>query len=128
WPSLAVRLKLSGFARELAMRSELIAREGDHFRLRVPVKTLLDAGAETRLRLALSEHFGRPMRLSAEVGATVGPTAASLGEQARAERQKGAEEAIYADPFVRELIENFGASVDPATIRPAPSGTEGSGK
>jgi DNA polymerase-3 subunit gamma/tau len=128
WPSLAVRLKLSGFARELAMRSELIAREGDHFRLRVPVKTLLDAGAEARLKLALSEHFGRPVRLSAEVGATVGPTAASLGEQARAERQKGAEEAIYADPFVRELIENFGASVDPATIRPAPSGTEGSGK
>ena len=25
---------------------------------------------------------------------------------------------MYADPFVRELIENFGASVDPASIRP----------
>lgn len=119
WPALAAALGLSGLARELALRSELVAREGDHFTLRVPVKALLEAGNESRVRAALSEHFGRPIRLTTQVGATSGATAASRNEVARAARQKQAEDAIYADPFVRELIENFGASVDPRSIRPA---------
>jgi DNA polymerase-3 subunit gamma/tau len=119
WPALAVALKLNGLTRELALRSELVTREGDHFSLRVPVKALLEAGNEERLRAALGEHFGRPIRLSTQVGAIAGATAASRGEQARAVLQQQAEDAIYADPFVRELIENFGASVDPRSIRPA---------
>ena len=118
WPALVQKLKLAGMPRELALRSELVSREADHFRLRVPVKTLLESGAEARLRAALSEYFGRPVRISAEIGATQGPTAAGLNEEARAQRQRRAEESIYADPFVRELIENFGASVDPASIKP----------
>jgi len=104
--------------RELALRSELVSREAGHFRIRVPVKTLLESGAEARLRSALSEYFGQPIRISAEIGATRGPTAAGLNEEARAQRQRRAEEAIYSDPFVRELIENFGASVDPTSIKP----------
>ncbi len=118
WPKLVQSLKLAGMPRELAMRSELVSREGDLFRLRVPVKTLLESGAESRLRAALSEHFGRTVRIAAEIGPARGPTAAALNEQARAQRQQRAEESIYADPFVRELIENFGASVDPASIKP----------
>ncbi len=120
WPELVGCLKLAGMPRELALRSELVSREADHFRIRVPVKTLLESGAEARLRAALSEYFGRPIRISAEVGATRGPTAAGLNEEARAQQQRRAEEAIYSDPFVRELIENFGASVDPASIKPIP--------
>jgi len=118
WTELVGRLKLAGMPRELALRSELVSREGDHFKLRVPVKTLLESGAEARLRAALTEHFGRPIRISAEIGATRGPTAAGLNEEARSQRQRRAEESIYSDPFVRELIENFGASVDPASIKP----------
>ncbi|HEX4584610.1 MAG TPA: DNA polymerase III subunit gamma/tau [Burkholderiaceae bacterium] len=118
WPELVQKLKLAGMPRELALRSELVSREADHVRLRVPVKTLLESGAQERLRAALSEYFGRPIRISAEIGATRGPTAAGLNEEARAQRQRHAEESIYSDPFVRELIENFGASVDPASIKP----------
>jgi DNA polymerase-3 subunit gamma/tau len=119
WPALAVSLKLTGLARELALRSELVAAQGDQLTLRVPVKALLEAGGEARLRAALQEHFGRPIGLITQLGATGGATAASRSEQARAALQKQAEEAIYADPFVRELTENFGASVDARSIRPA---------
>jgi DNA polymerase-3 subunit gamma/tau len=118
WPELVQRLKLAGMPRELALRSEFVSREADHFKLRVPVKTLLESGAQERLRAALTEYYGRPIRITAEVGATRGPTAAGLNEEARAQRQRRAEESIYSDPFVRELIENFGASVDPASIKP----------
>jgi DNA polymerase III subunit gamma/tau len=119
WPAFAAQLTLAGLARELAHRSELIVNEGDHFRLRVPIKSLAEAGTVERLRAAIAEHLGRPARVSVEVGMPPqNATAAGQAEQARAERQKRAEEAIYADPFVREVIENFGAEVDPRSIRP----------
>ncbi|MGZ9031345.1 MAG: DNA polymerase III subunit gamma/tau [Burkholderiaceae bacterium] len=118
WPALVGRLKVVGLVKELASRSELVAQEGDTMKLRVPLKTLLDAGALDKLKAAVSAALGRPIRLAADVGTTGGPTAAGIAEQARADKQRQAEEAIYADPFVRELIDNFGASVDPTSIRP----------
>jgi len=131
WPALAAQLSVSGLARELAARSELVAHDGDHFRLRVPLKTLADSGTVERLRDALTAHFGRAHRLSVEVGATSGATAADLASEQRAEQQRRAEEAIYGDPFVKQLIENFGASVDPQSIHPvdvrAGNGTDGIG-
>ncbi|HET9024990.1 MAG TPA: DNA polymerase III subunit gamma/tau C-terminal domain-containing protein, partial [Burkholderiaceae bacterium] len=118
WPTLVGRLKVAGLVKELANRSELVSHEGDTMKLRVPLKTLLDAGTLDKLKAAVSQALGRPIRLTAEVGSTAGPTAAGITEQARAEKQRRAEEAIYADPFVRELLDNFGASVDPTSIRP----------
>ncbi len=119
WPQFVVALPISGLARELAAHSELVAAEGDHLRLRVDIKSYAEAGNVERLRALLSQHFGRPIRVSVEVGSTAGATtAAALAAQARAERQRQAEQAIYADPFVQELIENFGAQVEPQSIRP----------
>jgi DNA polymerase III subunit gamma/tau len=122
WPRVVDALRVSGLARELAAHSELLSTEGDHFRLRVPIKSYAETANVERLRAALSEHFGRPLRVSVVVGNTGGaPTAATVAEQARAERLKNAEQAIYADPFVQELIENFGAQVEPQSIRPRES-------
>jgi DNA polymerase-3 subunit gamma/tau len=118
WPALVGRLKVAGLVRELANRSELLSHDGDSLRIRVPLKTLLDAGALDKLKAAIGAALGRPVRLAAEVGSTAGPTVAGIAERARAERQRQAEESIYADPFVRELLDNFGASVDPTSIRP----------
>jgi DNA polymerase III subunit gamma/tau len=118
WPALVGRLKIVGLVKELASRSELVSHQGDTMKLRVPLKTLLDAGALDKLKAAVSQALGRPIRLTAEVGTTAGPTAAGIADKARAEKQRQAEEAIYADPFVRELLDNFGASVDPTSIRP----------
>ena len=122
WPRLVDTLQVAGLARELAAHSELLASEGDHFRLRVAIKSYAEPASVERLRAALTQHFGRPIRVSVEVGSTAGAsTAAALAEQARSERQKGAEQAILSDPFVQELIENFGAQVEPQSIRPRES-------
>ena len=50
---------------------------------------------------------------------TVGraPGAARAREENR-QRQSQAAEAINADPFVRELIEGFGATIVPDSIKP----------
>jgi DNA polymerase-3 subunit gamma/tau len=118
WPALVAQLKVNGLVRELAQRSELVGVEGQHFRLRVPLKTLVEAGTVDKLKAALEATLGHAVRVTAEVGATRGPTVAGIAEKASAQRQRAAEESIYGDPFVRELIENFGATVDPASIRP----------
>ena len=128
WPALVARLKVGGLVKELAQRSELVAAQGDHFRLRAPLKTLIEAGTVDKLKAALEAALGRTVRVTAEVGSTTGPTAAGLAEKASAERQRQAEEAIYGDPFVRELIDNFGASVDPASIRPRDANDMGTKK
>jgi DNA polymerase-3 subunit gamma/tau len=119
WPALVHRLDLAGLTRELGLRSELVSFAADRFRLRVPVRALAEAGTVERLAAALSKCLGRRIRVDVEVGATLGPTAAGLADQARSERQRRAEESIYGDPFVQQLIENFGASVDPRSIRPS---------
>jgi DNA polymerase-3 subunit gamma/tau len=118
WPSLVARLSINGMTRELASGSELIGVEGDVFRLRVAVKALAEAGTVDRLRAALATTLGRPVRLSIEIGET-GDTAAVRAERVRNEKQKRAEQSIYNDPFVQQLIENFGAAVDPSSIKPA---------
>ena len=122
WPQLVNALQVAGLARELAAHSELVSVDGDLFRLRVPIKSYAEAANVERLRAALTQHYGRPVRVSVEVGSTAGAnTAAALAEQARSERQKNAEQAILSDPFVQELIENFGAQVEPQSIRPRES-------
>jgi DNA polymerase-3 subunit gamma/tau len=122
WPALAAALPLSGLARELALRSELVEAGEDLLRLRVPVKALLEAGSEAKLRAAIEAHHGRPMRVQIEIGSVRGDTAAARGGQERDARQRQAQDAIYGDPFVRELIEDLGAQVDPASIHPAEPG------
>jgi DNA polymerase-3 subunit gamma/tau len=122
WPQVVNALQVAGLARELAAHSELVSVDGDLFRLRVPIKSYAEAANVERLRAALTQHYGRPIRVSVEVGSTAGAnTAAALAEQARSERQKNAEQAILSDPFVQELIENFGAQVEPQSIRPRES-------
>lgn len=118
WPAFVAALPLNALERELARRSELIGREGNTLRLRVDARHLAEPGTVKRLEAALTEALGGPCRVEAEVGAPAGPTAASLDEALRAQRQREAEDAIRSDPFVRELIEQFGAELDPASVRP----------
>ncbi len=118
WPELAASLPLTGLAREMALRSELVSREGDHLHLRVPVKALADGGNVERVRKALSERLGRAVRLTIETGATNGSTAQARSDQARAAALQEARASIERDPVVRELQQRFGATVDPSSIRP----------
>ncbi len=118
WPALVAALPVNGMTRELAAGSELVGIDGDVYRLRVAVKALAEAGTVERLRSALATALGRAVKLSIEFGET-GDTAAARAERTRLEKQKRAEQAIYSDPFVQQLIDNFGAAIDPASIRPA---------
>ncbi|KJJ99106.1 DNA polymerase III subunits gamma and tau [Burkholderiaceae bacterium 26] len=117
WPALAACLPIRGLAQQLAYQSELAAVEGVTMRLRVPLPPLTDANVVERLEAALTEHFGTPVRVACDIG-PARATAAALDAEQRAERQRSAEDAIAANPFVQALVRDFAAQVVPGSIQP----------
>ncbi|MDY7507121.1 DNA polymerase III subunit gamma/tau [Ralstonia sp. L16] len=117
WPALAASLPIRGLAQQLAYQSELAAVEGVTMRLRVPLPPLTDANVVERLEAALTEHFGTPVRVACDIG-PARATAAAVDAEQRAERQRNAEDAIAANPFVQALVRDFAAQVVPGSIQP----------
>ena len=117
WPKLAAGLPMRGLAQQLAHQSELVAVEGVTVRLRVPLPALTEAGVVERLEAALTEHFGTPIRVACDIGAARA-TAAAADAELRAQRQRDAEDAIAANPFVQALVRDFAAQVVPGSIQP----------
>ncbi len=122
WRALVDRLKLGAMARMLAQNCDLIRFDGRQMLLAVPQehKHLLDNVYQEKLRAALREHLGRQLQVRIEIaqGEVVTP-ARQIGQE-KAERQAQAEAAILGDPFVRDLMESFGAQIVPASIKPVP--------
>jgi DNA polymerase-3 subunit gamma/tau len=120
WPVLAAALPVRGVAQQLAQQSELIkcdSSDGIQFHLRVAVETLLSAGSVDKLAAALTEHFGKPVRVTSEIGA-VQQTANAHAQADRAARQREAEQTMHSDPFVQNLMREFGATIVPGSIKP----------
>ncbi|WP_322009111.1 DNA polymerase III subunit gamma/tau [Paraburkholderia sp. J12] len=125
WPALAATLPLKGISYQLAFNSELTALEGTLLKLSVPVPQYAEASQVAKLKAALAETLGKTVDLAVEVG-PARRTAAALDAAARAQRQRDAEREIGADPFVQQLIRDFGASIVPGSIRPiAPEAAQG---
>src|SRR5262249_19207933 len=80
WPRLANSLNLGGIAKQLAQSSELQRFDGESLELCVPpaAKQLAEKTFQDKLRGALQEHFGRPVRLAVRVGETGGDTPRDL--------------------------------------------------
>jgi DNA polymerase-3 subunit gamma/tau len=118
WSDLTARLPATGGAAQLLQQSELVGVEGNLFKLRVPIKQLMEPPVVARTTDILSKWFNVPVRLSVTLGHTGDGTAAAKASQVRQQRQSDAAQAINSDPFVRELIEGFGATILPDSIKP----------
>src|SRR5690606_26427268 len=78
WPALVAEVKAVGLVAQFLQQSALVEHDGLSFRLRVPIRPLAEPGTVNRARAVLSGHFGAEVRLSVEVGAVDGPTAAAI--------------------------------------------------
>ena len=121
WPALAAALPLRGVVQQLAQQSELLQCEdngdGVLMHLRIPLETLRSAGAVDKLMTALTEHFGKTVRVTTEIGA-VRQTANAAAVAEREARQRQAEESMQRDPFVQTMMREFGATIVPGSIKP----------
>jgi DNA polymerase III subunit gamma/tau len=62
--------------------------------------------------------LGESLRINVSVGAASGASLAASEEKAGDDAQLAAEQSIANDPFVKSLVDEFGARVDRAAIRP----------
>jgi len=107
---------IGAMVRELALQSQLVARDEGQWLLRVERESLNQAGSRDRLTLALKEA-GFDVTLAVEVG-RVTDSPGRRNANASAERQAAAEQLIYSTPLVQKLMKDFGARVVPGSIRP----------
>ena len=108
---------VTALVRELALQSQLVARDVDHWLLRVERESLNQSASRERLQIAL-QAAGHPVNLSVEVGRVI-DSPAKRNAAAAAERQSAAEKMIYEDPFVQAMMRDFGAKIVPGSIKPS---------
>ena len=113
---LAADGSITALVRELALQSQLVARDGGHWMLRVERESLNQPVARERLRVAL-EAAGHAAQISVEVG-VVSDSPARRNAAASAERQRAAEEIVRNDPFVQTMVRDFAAKIVPGSIQP----------
>jgi DNA polymerase III subunit gamma/tau len=113
---LVAREAVVALVRELALQSQLVARDVDHWMLRVERESLNQPASRERLQVAL-KAAGHAVSLGVEVG-TVTDSPARRNAAAAAAKLKAAEEVIRSDPFVQDMIRDFGAKIVPGSIKP----------
>ena len=105
-------------ARQLAQNCELVERAENLVRLRLtPAHKHLQVHQE-KLRAALRELWGGSLGVDITVAEPAGETPAARRQNSERERQEKAIAAIEQDPFVRDVVDLFDASIDQSTIKP----------
>jgi DNA polymerase-3 subunit gamma/tau len=113
---LVAQQAIVALVRELALQSQLVARDTGHWMLRVERESLNQPASRERLRAALAAA-GHDVNLSVEVGA-VGDSPARRNADAAAEKQRAAEEIILNDPFVQSTKHDFPTGWKIISIQP----------
>ena len=107
---------ITALVRELALQSQLVARDTDQWLLRVERESLNQPNNRERLATALA-GAGHVVSLSVEIG-RVTDSPARRNAAKSAERQLAAERVIFEDPFVQTMMRDFGAKIVPGSIKP----------
>ena len=107
---------INALVRELALQSQLMARDNKQWTLQVDKDSLNTPSNCERLQAALAQ-FGHEVQLTVVMGAVQDSTAKRI-KQENAERQARAEAIILQDPFVQTLMRDFDAKIVPGSIKP----------
>ena len=120
WHAILSALNIGGMARELGQHCELGRVDTAKIVLNLsPMhRHLLIKPAQDKLQQAISEYFGRPLKLSIELQETEGETPAATAQRQRQERHELAVASVEQDAFVRDVIEIFDASIIDSSIKP----------
>ena len=120
WLNMFPKLPVSGMTASIGANCTLISAEGDEWLLHLDPahSALFNATQQRRLNDALNQHLQRTLKVTIELIKPEQETPAQAAARMRAERQRLAEESIYADPLVQHMIQQFDAAVRDDTIQP----------
>ncbi len=124
WTALVNRMvaaeMVGALVRELALQSELRSQAGEVWILRVERESLNQAAAREKLQLAVQAALldsGKAVKLVVELG-PVSDSPARRNAAAQQERQQLAEQTIHNDPFVQDMIRDWGGKIVAGSIKP----------
>lgn len=121
WHSVVNACGVGGMVLQLAQNCEFLGLDGIVLRLRLaPSHSHLTAMASnvSKLQDALSACFGKPVRVSIDIGEVASQTPAQVREEARQARHAEAVVALESDPFVKELVEHCDATLVVSSVKP----------
>ncbi|WP_062385682.1 DNA polymerase III subunit gamma/tau [Pseudomonas abietaniphila] len=120
WLELFPKLPISGMTGSIAANCTLISVEGDNWLLHLDPahSALFNATQQRRLNDALNQYHERTLNLTIELIKPEQETPAQAAARRRADRQRQAEASIHADPFIQQMLEQFGARIREDTIAP----------
>jgi DNA polymerase-3 subunit gamma/tau len=107
---------ITALVRELALQSQLLARDADQWQLRVERETLNHPASRERLQTALQAAGHGDVKLVIELGPVTDSPARRLAVKA-AEKMVAAQELIQNDPMVQAMVRDFGAKIVPGSIQ-----------
>ncbi|MBU2289221.1 MAG: DNA polymerase III subunit gamma/tau, partial [Gammaproteobacteria bacterium] len=108
---------IAALARELALQSQLVARDVDQWLLRIERESLNQPSSRDKLQAALAA-LGHGVRIAIEIG-MVSDSPAMRNRRLAEARQRAAEEAIHSDPEIQTMMREWDARIVPGTLRPA---------
>ena len=120
WAGLVARLNLTGMAGMLAKQCELVSVQSNTIELMVPEaqKHLLDKSYQEKLKVELAAHLPDKMRIAIRAGTAEGSSLAAIEQREHQVRHARAVASIEGDAFVQDLIADFGAQLNSASIKP----------
>jgi DNA polymerase-3 subunit gamma/tau len=122
WTTLTKRLDISGPTVQLAAHCSLQQRDTGKFVLLLDKdgEHLRRPALEEKLRAALSAHLNEEIKIEFVTveGSVALDTPARRQQAAAADKLSSAAQAIYEDPTVKQMVDLFGATVKPDSIKP----------
>ncbi|SDS95729.1 DNA polymerase III, gamma subunit /DNA polymerase III, tau subunit [Pseudomonas asplenii] len=120
WLQLFPKLPISGMTGSIAANCTLISVKGDEWLLHLDPahSALFNPTQQRRLNEALNQYHGRTLTVTIELIKPEQETPAQAAARRRHERQNEAVASIHADPFIQQMMQQFGAVIRDGTIEP----------
>ena len=120
WHELVQHLGLAGMTGQLAQHCEMTRLDAAHIELSLPKaqERLLDGAHQGKLKDALQKRFGAAFKVVFKLAQGEINSPALIATREQQERQAQAVQEIQRDPFVKELVDTFGAHVKASSIKP----------
>jgi DNA polymerase-3 subunit gamma/tau len=106
---------IQSLSRELALQSQLVARDESAWLLRIERESLRSGQTKEKLQDALAQS-GHAVTLTLEMG-KVSDSPAKRMAHAEQQKQLKARQAIEQDPYVQQLISRYDAKIVPGSIQ-----------
>jgi len=120
WADLVGSLSVTGLTKQLALHMAPAVWNEDKLELLIDVEqeAIYSSEREKELIDALQKKLGGNIKVNMRIDNPVAETPAKQKQRQAKERLQAAEQSIMSDTSVTKIVEAFGASIAPASIKP----------